>query len=145
MPILANPRWELFAQELAKGKTGDESYVLAGYKQNKDNASRLKANESILARIKEIQARGALRAEVTVASVLNELEEARQLAMSIQQPAAATAAVMGKAKVKGLIVERKEVGAPGDFDRMSDDELRNWIARETSALGGGDTDGETAH
>ena len=145
MPVLDNPRWELFAQELAKGKTGDESYVLAGYRQNKDNASRLKANESILARIKEIQARGALRAEVTVASVLNELEEARQLAMSISQPAAATAAAMGKAKVKGLIVERKEVGAPGDFDRMSDDELRNWIARETSALGGGDSDGETAH
>ena len=145
MPVLSNHKWEIFAQELAKGKTGDEAYRLAGYKQNKDNASRLKANESILGRIREIQERGAIRAEVTVASVLNELEEARQLAMSISQPAAATAAAMGKAKVKGLIVERKEVGAPGDFDRMSDDELRNWIARETSALGGGDSDGETAH
>jgi len=145
MPVLSNHKWEIFAQELAKGKTGDEAYRLAGYKPSRANASTLKTNQSILNRIKEIQARGALRAEVTVASVLNELEEARQLAMSISQPAAATAAAMGKAKVKGLIVERKEVGAPGDFDRMSDDELRNWIARETSALGGGDSDGETAH
>ena len=145
MPVLPNARHERFAQEIVMGKTAGDAYEAAGYNPNPRNAGRFKQNKEIMARIAEIQARGALRAEVTVASVLNELEEARQLAMSISQPAAATAAAMGKAKVKGLIVERKEVGAPGDFDRMSDDELRNWIARETSALSYSDTDGETSH
>jgi hypothetical protein len=31
---------------------------------------------------------------------------------------------MGKATVAGLIVERKEVGRPGEFENMSIDELR---------------------
>src|SRR5262245_1488510 len=48
------------------------------------------------------------RAEVTVASLLNELEDARKLAEKINQPSAAVAATLGKAKVAGLIVDRKE-------------------------------------
>ena len=34
MPALENQRHERFAQELAKGKTATEAYVLAGYKPN---------------------------------------------------------------------------------------------------------------
>ena len=42
MPTLRNPRHERFAQELATGKTADAAYVLAGYKENRSNAARLK-------------------------------------------------------------------------------------------------------
>jgi hypothetical protein len=34
---------------------------------------------------------------------------------------------MGKAKVCGLLVERKETGKPGDFDNMTVEELRAFI------------------
>ena len=135
MPLLKNQKWERFAQELAKGKTAGEAYVLAGYKANDGNAIRLKGNERLLARVQELLGRSAARAEVTVASILNELEEARKLAAEINQPSAAVAATLGKAKVAGLIVERKEVGKPGDFEGMNVDELRDYITREAARLG----------
>ena len=33
-----------------------------------------------------------------------------------------------------LRIDRREVGAPGEFDRVSDDELQDWIAGETAKL-----------
>jgi hypothetical protein len=42
---------------------------------------------------------------------------------------------MGKAKVAGLIGERKEVDRPGEFENMSIDELRECIVRESQKLG----------
>ena len=133
-------------QELAKGKSAAEAYVLAGYKANDGNCIRLKGNERVLSRVKELvertAANAAARAEVTAESLLNELEEARKLAAEINQPSAAVAATLGKAKVAGLIVERKEVGRPGDFEGMKPDELRDYIAREAAALGIGMSDVE---
>lgn len=73
MPVLANSRHELFAQELAKGETSSSAYVIAGFKANDGNASRLKGNEKIQARVAEILAAGAARAEITREKVLNEL------------------------------------------------------------------------
>lgn len=108
MPILDNPRHERFAQALAKGKTSDEAYQLAGYAPNRGNASTLKAKQNIEARVSELLNRGAERAECTVASIINELEEARTLARGIEQPSPMVAASMGKAKVAGLLVEKTE-------------------------------------
>jgi len=135
MPPLENPRWEHFAQELAKGKPASEAYVLAGYKANDGNAIRLKGNEKLLARVQELLSRSAARAEVTVVSILNELEEARKQAVEINQPSAAVSAIVAKAKVAGLIVDRKEVGKPGEFEGMNVDELREHIARGIAKLG----------
>lgn len=39
--------------------------------------------------------------------------------MTKGNPSAAVAATLGKAKLVGLMVERKEKGAPGDFDVAS--------------------------
>lgn len=73
MTILKNPKHEAFAQGLALGKTADDAYASAGFKPNRGNATRLKANESITARIEEILSRGAERAEVSVARIVEEL------------------------------------------------------------------------
>lgn len=73
MGVLKNTRHETFAQAVAKGKTADEAYQDAGYKPNRHNASRLKTNEHIAARVAEITTRGADRAEVDVARILTEL------------------------------------------------------------------------
>lgn len=54
MPVLKNARHEAFAQELAKGKTADEAYRLAGFKPNRGNASVLKRKEIISNRVAEI-------------------------------------------------------------------------------------------
>jgi len=73
MPVLKNARHEKFAQALAKGKTADEAYQEAGFKPNRGNATRLKANESISSRVDEIVGRSAEKAEATVERVLKEL------------------------------------------------------------------------
>ena len=48
---LANQRHERFAQALAQGKAATEAYVLAGYKANDGNASRMERAEVSLERI----------------------------------------------------------------------------------------------
>jgi len=73
MPVLKNTRHEAFAQALAKGQTSDEAYRTAGFKANRGNATRLKANESIAERVAEIQGKSADRAEIDIARVLKEL------------------------------------------------------------------------
>src|SRR5260370_21875735 len=70
---LANLRHERFAQALARGKTGTEAYLLAGYKANDGNASRMKGNERISARVQEIVGRAGERAEVSLERILREL------------------------------------------------------------------------
>ena len=54
MPVLANPRHERFAQELAKGKTADAAYVSAGYRENRHNAATLNRKKHISTRVSEL-------------------------------------------------------------------------------------------
>lgn len=138
MPVLENHKWELFAQELAKGKTADEAYQLAGYKENRHNASRLKTNETIQARISEILGRAAARVELTVSRVVENLERIATKAEALGEASGlnvAKSAWVDAAKVQGLVVDKKEVGKPGDFSRMTEDELEAFIARRQGALG----------
>ncbi|WMT90137.1 hypothetical protein [Pelagibacterium sp. H642] len=131
MPILPNQRHESFAQALAKGKTADEAYALAGFKPNRGNATRLKANESIRKRVEELQGRVAKKVEVTVESLAMELEEARTLALGEKQSGAAVSATMGKAKLFGLGVEKRHLSGTVQvvtitakhLDGLNDDEL----------------------
>ncbi|NIG74961.1 terminase small subunit [Klebsiella sp. Ap-873] len=67
-------------------------------------ASKLQDNPKVALRIKELQGEIKQRHNVTVDSLLAELEEARQKALSAETPqsSAAVAATMGKAKLVGL-------------------------------------------
>lgn len=75
MPVLANAKHERFAQALAKGKTADDAYELAGYSANRGNAIRLKANERVAARIDEILNNVSEKAAVSKAKVIEELSK----------------------------------------------------------------------
>ena len=135
MAVLTNSRHEKFAQELAAGLSAAEAYGRAGYQHNYGNCIRLKGNERIVARVLELQKRGAVRAEVTVASLVQELDEARTTALRLGQASAAVAATMGKAKVTGQIIDRAEVGKPGEFDSMTENELLEFIMSNIKQLG----------
>jgi hypothetical protein len=69
------------------------------------------------------------------ADILAELETARLLALKRGQASSAVAATMGKAKILGLIVDRREVGDAGAFDHMTDEELVREAARMARELG----------
>lgn len=124
MPALQNPKHERFAQELAKGKTADEAYANAGYKANRGNAATLKANQSILDRVSEIQERGVIRTEITVASLLREASKIQNAALKANQHSAAVAALTAKAKLAGLWIDKAEnLNRNVDANSLSDAEL----------------------
>jgi hypothetical protein len=109
MPALSNSKWELFAQELAKGKTASEAYELAGYKPNDGNCIRLKGNERVIARVSELMERAAIRAEISIASVTESLLRIAEKAEKLGDSSGlnvAKSAWMDAAKVNGLIVDR---------------------------------------
>lgn len=116
MPPLPNPRHERFAQALFKGETADAAYEIAAYKPNDGNCIRLKGNERVKARLVELQAAAAKASEVTVESLLAELEAARVRADSLDQLSSVVKAISEKAKISGLLVQRVEVGPAGAFD-----------------------------
>lgn len=147
MPALTNPKHERFAQALAKGETADAAYVSAGYEENRGNATRLKANESIEARVAEILERAAMRAEITVAGISERLlmiaEKGERLAEA-SGLSVARASLMDVAKLNGLVVDRKELagrnGGPIEYANLTEDEVNARIA----ALEAGDGEPEPA-
>ena len=135
MPALQNPKHERFAQELAKGKTASEAYVIAGYKANDGNAATLKGNQRVLERVARLQHIASQRVEVTVASLIQEAGEIQAAAMQEKQLSAATAALTVKAKLAGLWVDKSENtnrNTEVSVNRMTDEQL------ESIASGRGD-------
>lgn len=108
MPILPNARHERFAQALAAGKTADEAYQDAGYAENRGNATRLKANESMIARVAELLNKAAVKAEVTIDTIADMLREDRELARETKQVGAAVRAAESLGKLYGHYIERSE-------------------------------------
>jgi hypothetical protein len=62
-----------------RGQKRDEFYTIAGYHPHQGNSSRLRWYEMVQARLAELQTAAAKKSEVTVESLLAELEYARSL------------------------------------------------------------------
>ena len=126
MPALSNARHELFAQVLAAGCSATEAYVKAGYRLNKGNAGRLKADEHIRKRVEELQARNVQAQEaavgVTIEQLRTQFAEACEMAKELSQPTAMVAATTAQAKLAGLWIERSEQTRKQP-DEMSDAEI----------------------
>lgn len=76
----------------------------------------------------------ATRNRITVDSLIEDIAEARALAMRIDQPSAAIAATQLAAKLTGLLVDRKEHGQPGEFAGLqSADDVLALVASELGA------------
>lgn len=100
-----NQRQEIFAQEIALGKTQESAYIAAGYSEKtaRVGASKMLTNPNICARVQELQTETAVRNAATADDLLGELEKARKMAMSMGQSHAAVIAIMTKAKLLGLL------------------------------------------
>jgi phage terminase small subunit len=96
------------------------AYPLAGYRRHHSNAYRLRENEGVKQYLGELEAQTMKRHEVTVDSLLTELEEARLNAKAAKQPSSEVSAVMGKAKLTGLLVDKQEIK---DVSNMNMEEL----------------------
>jgi hypothetical protein len=106
--VLTNPKWEIFAQELAKGSSQLEAYVAAGYKPDDGHANRLAGYGRITARIAELQGNVAENTEVTIEGLILEADEVYRTAMKERQLGAANGALKLKAVFAGLYVEKSD-------------------------------------
>jgi hypothetical protein len=134
---------------LVQGFSAVDAYEKAGYKRHDGNACTLAKHPEVQARLEEI--RGGLaaertgfpfgtsaiaaRANVTAESLMDQAETILARAMDRHQYGAAVSALKEKSILSGKRVERSEVGGPGQFDHLSDEELRAEIVREVRELG----------
>lgn len=176
MPVLKNPKHELFAQAVAKGISGPDAYIGAGYDVAPNVASpcasRLLTNAKIQARLAEIQQRGADKAVKAVAlsrewvltrlmkhadvclgdikikavrAVKSRLKDetggftdvvaTTEIEITERDAAAANRALELLGREHGMFVEHKEIGKPGDFDNLTDDELERQYSDIASEVG----------
>lgn len=86
-------------------------------------ASQMMAKDKIAVRVRNLRDNIAKKAAITVESLLNELEEARQAALSAEtvQSSAAVSATMSKAKLLGLDKQLIDV-----THRVVDDGSNEW-------------------
>ena len=104
-----------FVAEYLVDLNATQAAIRAGYSQKtaRSVGSENLTKPDIAAAIAKAQAKIAKKAEVSLETLLAELEEARAVAIAEKQASAAVSATMGKAKLTGLIVEKREqaVGA----------------------------------
>lgn len=160
-PRLANGitvKQEAFAQGVAVQHLSlHDAYLAAGYSEGNNgdtidsHASRLAADDRVAARISKLQERLAVLADINVASVAEEMEDARVVARQAEIPQVASmiAASKAKANLVGLLqpvvkVESRSINIDVALDGMTVDELRELIAFgdaaeaiESKALGDG--------
>jgi len=109
MPPLKNVRHEQFVQLLLQGKDATDAHEEVGFQRDSGNAARLRRNPKVAARLRELQDEIAAKVPISIESLIGELEEARQHATGKNQFAAAIKAILGKAQLAGLLVERSKV------------------------------------
>jgi len=161
MPALPKASYERLAQALAAGNTQREAYLAAGYSYKPANAHRLCTSPAIAARVTEIAAQryederktreiAANEAGLDEAWVLKRLKYLTDISLQGRpikkngvptgertKPDGPTAVkcLTLAAKIKGMLVHRHEVGDPGEFARMTDDELDACLRAQGRALG----------
>lgn len=97
-----------FVEEFIKCGVGTQAARLAGYSNPKTAATRLKKNPKIKLKLDSLRQKAMQRAQLSLEKLLEELEEARQVAIDKEMAAAAVSASMGKAKLLGLDKPQKE-------------------------------------
>ena len=110
------PKQEAFALKYVECGNASEAYRHAYDAENSKpeavwvNASKTLANAKVALRVMELQQAAQERTMVTIESLTAELDEDRILARNEGQPSAAISAVMGKAKLHGLLTDKVDHG-----------------------------------
>jgi hypothetical protein len=162
--VLPNHRHELYSQELAKGISCDRAYIIAGYRPSHANAHTLRNKKDIQARVRylltlreEIHGQATAKAieetALTKAWVISNLRENALKCLGkipinvsiiegeppIQEfqyhPTGANRALELLGRELNMFIERHEVGDPGEFARMTDDELGKLLIEQARDLG----------
>lgn len=146
MPILSNPRHELFAQALANGQVPEKAYKSAGFQGNRGNACTLKHKSHVSKRVEELivekrslEAKAHVKAVAEVAvsrsDVLRMLVEDREMARAKNQLGPAVRATELLGKELGMFIDRSLRKETDDiFEGLSDGDLRRMVSERAQAL-----------
>lgn len=121
------PKQQAFALAYVETGNASEAYRRAYNAENmspdalKVEASRTLAKPNVALTVAELQMKAQERTLVTVESITRELDEAREMARQAGNANAFTGAVMGKAKVNGLLVDKVDVKAAFNVTIEGDD------------------------
>lgn len=114
-----------FDKPISYGEAYRRAYTVNKMTQKSvdEKASQIMAKVKIRSRVQELRDNVAKKAAITVESLLNELEEARQAALSAEtvQSSAAVSATMSKAKLLGLDKQLVDI-----THRVVDDGSNEW-------------------
>ena len=161
MPTLPKAKHEMVAQALAAGKTQREAYQAGGYSYRPANAHRLCTDPAIESRVNEIAAHryederkareiAANEAGLDEAWIVKRLKYLTDISLQGRpikkngvptgehtKPDGPTAVkcLTLAARIMGMLVNRTEIGDPGEYARMSDDELSACLMAQGRALG----------
>ena len=123
MPALANPKHENLCQLTVQGMkhkwSQAEIYQRAGYSARGHSAemaaSRLMKKDEIRARIAELMQPIARKSQITAESLLDRLEANIEAAAAEKQHGAVNGSLRLMAELRGMLIQRTEIGSPGDF------------------------------
>ncbi len=94
-------------------------------------SSRLLADSKVAARIVALREALVKKSEITVGDILAELEDARTVAREGDRPQASAmvAAIMGKAKVLGFVVDKAQISADVKITLFDNDQAKRMAQR----------------
>ena len=127
-----------FARELASGKRPYEAAIAAGYPDGscaQRNAQKRAQRADVKRMVAELRAPAADKLEITLSLLIERADQIFKRAVAAGQFNAAISALKELGVLSGKRVERSERGEPGEFDRMSDEELREAVDAQARELG----------
>jgi hypothetical protein len=161
MPALTNAKYEKACQERAKGTGVAASYEAGGFSGNPATATKFFKRHDIASRVTEIiadkyedqrKAREIATKEAGIdeAWIVKRLKYLADISLQGRPIKDAQGNVTGMTKpdgptaikcltlaaqMRGLLIQKHEIGAPGDFARMSDEELDSALLEQARGLG----------
>ena len=139
------PKQADFVRWYLETQNASEAYKRAYNSTGKPNTIHRKASEllkhpEVKKELELLQAHAKEQNKITIDNVVNELEEARQIAKQSGNAAAMVSATLGKAKVLGLVVDKQETNTkiltppvfnfkPVSPKEMTDDELKTELKK----------------
>lgn len=109
------PQQEIYARLIVEGKSQHQAYLEAYPKSNgwlassvDCEASKLASNTKVIQRINELRSQLDIKSIETVEKLICELNQVLSISFETKQIAPAVSAIMGKAKLLGLVVDKVE-------------------------------------
>ena len=131
------PKQEAFVREYLVDKNATDAAKRAGYSERTAHSAgpRLLANVEIATAIRHEHSKALGRVQITADMILDGIHREATSELPEGASSARIKAWELLAKVQGMLIERSEVGAPGDFDAVPDDELREEAQRLAKQAG----------